>query len=98
MPVSRLSGGCDGGACLVGVEEPAAEPAVLVEVTIGDLDARRVADAVGLDRVEPGGGDQPFGRRGGLNVVGGVNSTARRGARMAASASEPAPSEPNAFT
>jgi hypothetical protein len=39
--------------CLVGVEEPAAELAVLVEVTTGDLDARRVADAAGLDRVDP---------------------------------------------
>ena len=62
----------DSGVCLVGVEELAAEPAVLVQVTTGHLEPPYFAHLAGPDRVEPGDGDEPLDRRGSAVVVGGV--------------------------
>src|SRR6266540_479280 len=98
QPSSR---GGDGCACLVDVQQPAVQTAVLVQVAAGALDPPRVLDAADLHRIEPGGGDEPLGRVGGAVVVGGVEQhratraairviRERTGAAVARSPSSPA--------
>ena len=82
----------------VEVEDLPVQPAVLVEIAAGDLEAGRVLDAACLDRLEPGGADQTFGCRRGNLVVGRIEEATRRGVRSASAASDGAPSVPNAFT
>jgi len=67
--IAHSSCGRDCGVCLIGVEELAAEPAVLVQVTTGHLEPHCFAHVAGPDRVEPGDGDEPLDRRGGVVVV-----------------------------
>ncbi len=95
---AQRSCGHDSCACLVGVEELAAEPTVLVQVTTGHLESPYFAHVAGPSPVEPRDGDEPLDGRGRTVVVGGVESTARRGVRFALLASESAPSVPNALT
>src|SRR5207244_5552095 len=64
--------GCDGGPCLVEVEELTVQAAVLVEVATRNLDPSRVGHAAHLERVEAGHADQPFDRRRRGVVIGGV--------------------------
>src|SRR5439155_25322073 len=64
--------GCDGGPCLVEVEELTVQAAVLVEVAAGNLDPSRVGHAAHVERVEAGHADQPFDRRRRGVVIGGV--------------------------
>src|SRR5438034_2205191 len=64
--------GCDGGPCLVEVEELTIQAAALVQVAARNLDSSRVRHAAHLQRVEAGGADQPFDPRGRSVVIGGV--------------------------
>jgi hypothetical protein len=54
VPASRH---CNGRARCVEAEDLSVQPAILVEIAAGDLDASRVLSAAGLDRLEPGGSD-----------------------------------------
>jgi hypothetical protein len=62
--------GCDSGASLIGIKEPALKPAALVQVTTWHLDPPRFIQAADHDRVEPADGDEPLDRRCGALIVG----------------------------
>jgi hypothetical protein len=57
---------------LVEIDELAVQAATLVEVAAGNLEASGIGEAARLQRVKAGGTDQPFDRRRGQVVVGGV--------------------------
>ena len=73
----RLRGRSDGRARFVNVEQPPVQPAVLVQIAARNLQAGRVSDAAGPDRLKPGGADQAFGSRRGNLVVGRIEQDCR---------------------